>query len=83
MAAFALVFVPTMIAYQWGSSWRQSMLIAILVSLAAYVIAFEIALVEDQPFGPVLVLSLVVVVAIAWSAKKLMPGRTRPVSERS
>lgn len=82
MAAFALVFIPTMIAYQWGTSWRNSMLIATLVSLTAYVIAFEIALVEDQPFGPVLVLSLVLAVAIAWSAKKLMPGRTRMVSEQ-
>lgn len=71
MAAFALVFVPTMIAYQWGRSWRHSMIIATLVGLVAYVLAFEIALVEDQPFGPVLVLALVVAAAIAWTARKM------------
>jgi len=81
MAAFALVFIPTMIAYQWGRSWRRSMLIATLVSLAAYVIAFEIALVEDQPFGPVLVLCLVVTAASAWVTRKLTSRRagTAPV----
>lgn len=70
MAAFALVFVPTMIAYQWGRSWRHSMLISTLVGVIAYVIAFEIALMEDQPFGPVLVLALVLTAAVAWGARK-------------
>lgn len=74
MAAFALVFIPTMIAYQWGRSWRHSLVIATLVSVVAYVVAFEIALVEDQPFGPVLVLSLVVAASIGWSLKKLSSG---------
>ncbi len=71
MAAFALVFIPTMIAYRWGRSWRHSMVIATLVSIVAYVVAFEIALVEDQPFGPVLVLSLVVAASIAWCVKRV------------
>ena len=74
MAAFALVFIPTMIAYQWGRSWRHSLVIATLVSVVAYVVAFEIALVEDQPFGPVLVLSLVVAATIGWCLKRLSSG---------
>jgi zinc transport system permease protein len=77
MAAFALVFVPTMIAYQWGRSWRHSMLIATIVSLLSYVIAFVIALVEDQPFGPVLVLCLVVAAASGWGMRKMAPRTTR------
>lgn len=81
MAAFALVFVPTMIAYQWGRSWRHSMLVSTLVGVIAYVIAFEIALMEDQPFGPVLVLALVLAAAIAWGARKFIrrSGDATPV----
>lgn len=66
MAAFALVFVPTMIAYRVGRSWRGAMITAALVSVAAYVTAFEVALVEDQPFGPVLVLTMVAAAGLAW-----------------
>jgi len=82
MAAFAVVFIPTMIAYQWGRSWRRSIAIAALVSIAAYVIAFEIALVEDQPFGPVLVLALVLAAAFAWSLKTLIARSAGPVPAR-
>lgn len=80
MASFALVFVPTMIAYAWGGSWRQSMVIAIAVSLFAYVVAFEIALVEDQPFGPVLVLCLVTLATTAWLLRRLRRGTSRAAS---
>ncbi|MEO8037678.1 MAG: metal ABC transporter permease [Betaproteobacteria bacterium] len=82
MAAFALVFIPTMIAYQWGRSWRHSRIIATLVSLVAYVIAFEVALVEDQPFGPVLVLCLVLAAIVAWSVKRLVSRSSGPSSAR-
>ncbi len=82
MAAFALVFIPTMIAYQWGRSWRHSLVIATLVSLVAYVIAFQVALVEDQPFGPVLVLCLVLAAIVAWSVKRLVSRTSRPSSAR-
>ncbi|MBX9962260.1 MAG: metal ABC transporter permease [Burkholderiales bacterium] len=79
MAAFTLVFVPTMIAYQWGRSWRQSLAIAVVIGVVAYVVAFQIALVQDQPFGPVLVVTMVSAAAGAWALRKLafrQPART-------
>lgn len=71
MAAFALVFVPTMIAYQFGTSWRRSMAIAAGVSVITYVVAFEFALVYDQPFGPVMVLGMAAV-AVAGGLVRLV-----------
>ena len=71
MAAFTLVFVPTMIAYQWGRSWRQSLVIAVVVGLVAYAVAFQVALVQDQPFGPILVVTMVCAAAGAWLVRKL------------
>ncbi len=58
MAAFGLVFVPSMIAYRIGPSWKASVIIAAGFSLGAYLVAFAAALVFDQPFGPVLVITL-------------------------
>jgi zinc transport system permease protein len=63
MAAFGLVFVPSMVAYQLGRGWARSLLLAVAVSLAAYLAAFAAALALDQPFGPVLVAVLVLLAA--------------------
>lgn len=60
MAAFAMIFVPPMIAWQWARTWRRSLLLAVLAGLLAYLAAFALALAADQPFGPVLALTLVV-----------------------
>jgi zinc/manganese transport system permease protein len=60
MAAFGLVFVPPMI----GTNWKASLGIAVGIGLIAYLVAFELALVLDQPFGPTLVLLLVAFGAI-------------------
>lgn len=59
MAAFSLVFAPSMIAWQWGKSWRMAMGLALATGIVTYLVAFELALRFDQPFGPVLVLCLV------------------------
>lgn len=72
MAAFTLVFVPTMIAYRWGRSWRQSLIIAVVVGVVAYAVAFQVALVQDQPFGPILVVTMVCAAAGAWLVRRLM-----------
>jgi zinc transport system permease protein len=71
MAAFALVFVPSMIAYRWGRSWKRALVIASVTSVASYVAAFEVALVNDQPFGPVLVLALVAAATVSWAGWRL------------
>jgi zinc/manganese transport system permease protein len=64
MAAFGLVFVPSVIAYRVGTNWKVSLGIAVGTGLIAYLLAFELALVLDQPFGPTLVLALVAFGAI-------------------
>lgn len=58
MAAFALVFVPPWIAWALATGWRRVLLLSAVISVAAYLVAFVLAIVLDQPFGPVLVLCL-------------------------
>jgi zinc transport system permease protein len=66
MASFGLVFVPSMIAYRVGPSWKVSVIIAASFSLACYLVAFAAALVFDQPFGPVLVITLATIAVSVW-----------------
>ncbi|HTP02473.1 MAG TPA: metal ABC transporter permease, partial [Anaerolineales bacterium] len=68
MAAFGLVFVPSMIAYRIGPNWKASVGIAAGSSLGAYLIAFAAALLLDQPFGPVLVVTLAALAVFGWLA---------------
>lgn len=65
MAAFALVFVPSMVAYRLGPSWKASLLLASILGLGGYLLAFVVALELDQPFGPVLALLLIIVAGVA------------------
>lgn len=74
MAAFALVFVPPLVAWSWSTGWQRSLLIGVLVSVGGYGSAFILALIFDQPFGPVLALILVAVGA----ASGLMRGLRQP-----
>lgn len=69
MAAFGLVFVPPMVAYRIGTNWKVSLGIAVGTGLIAYLLAFELALVLDQPFGPTLVLMLVAFGAIGLALR--------------
>jgi len=66
MAAFGLVFVPSMIAYRIGPSWKASVAISAASSLGAYLVAFAAALLLDQPFGPVLVITLAALAVFGW-----------------
>ena len=59
MGAFALVFVPPWLAFRRARSWRGGLLMALLIGLLAYSGAFAVALVLDQPFGPVLTFLLI------------------------
>ncbi|MFZ4537419.1 metal ABC transporter permease [Propionivibrio sp.] len=59
MGAFALIFVPPLIAFNWGNGWHGALLLALSSAFLAYVAAFALALVLDQPFGPLLGLLLV------------------------
>jgi len=74
-AAFGLVFVPSMIAYRIGPSWRASVAIAAGSSLGAYLVAFAAALLLDQPFGPVLVITLAGLAVSGWLVLALLQRR--------
>ncbi|NJA88503.1 ABC transporter [Rhodocyclus tenuis] len=71
MAAFALIFVPPLVAGRWAGHWRRALIVAVVCGIAAYTVAFVLALALDQPFGPLLGGLLVVVAALAL----LMPMR--------
>lgn len=58
MATFALVFIPPWLAWHLAVGWRQTLLLSMLLALAAYLAAFVLAMALDQPFGPVLVVLL-------------------------
>lgn len=79
MAAFGLVFVPSMIAYRLGPSWKASLAIAAGFSLSAYLLAFVAALLFDQPFGPVLVITLAGL-AVSGAAGLAVLRRRAPAS---
>lgn len=55
MAAFALVFLPPWLAFRLAPHWRATLLLAMVIGVIGYGIAFVLALRFDQPFGPVLV----------------------------
>lgn len=57
-AAFALIFVPAWIVCDAASGWRRALIFSVLMGAAGYVAAFFLALAADQPFGPILALTL-------------------------
>jgi len=61
MGGFALVFVPAWVAFRRARSWRDGLLMAMVISVVGYVAAFALALWLDQPFGPVIALLLVMI----------------------
>ena len=59
MATFALVFLPPWVAFRVASGWRRALVLSAGISIAVYLAAFVLAILLDQPFGPVLVGALV------------------------
>jgi zinc transport system permease protein len=64
MAAFAMAFAPPLVAFRLARNWRRCQWISVIVGATTYVVAFAVALVFDQPFGPALV-AVLAVTAIA------------------
>ena len=58
MAAFALTWVPAWAVFDRARSWRQAQGQVVLIGVLGYVLAFGVALVADQPFGPVCVVGV-------------------------
>ncbi|MGE0364020.1 MAG: metal ABC transporter permease [Vicinamibacterales bacterium] len=61
MGAFALVFVPPWVAFRLAGGWRRAVWWSAALGAAAYVVAFILAIAMDQPFGPMLVATLLAV----------------------
>lgn len=61
MTAFALLFVPAWAAWRLAGSWRAARWLASGLALFCYLLAFIGALLLDMPFGPMLVMTLVLV----------------------
>jgi zinc transport system permease protein len=72
MAAFALVFIPAWVAFHVAGSWRSTLIWSLLLGSAAYTGSFALAIIFDQPYGPVLVAALLVV----GSSRAIVRGRT-------
>jgi zinc transport system permease protein len=65
MGAFALAFLPPLAAFRIARGWRHCQWISVGIGVVAYTCAFVVALVLDQPFGPVLVAVLLLTTAAA------------------
>lgn len=74
MGAFALVFVPAWLAFQFAPSWRWTLIGAAAIGVGGYLVAFLAALSLDQPFGPVLVAVLVILAGGATMMSRLHKG---------
>jgi zinc transport system permease protein len=69
MAAFALTWLPAWAAFDRASHWRAALWTAAAIGSVAYIAAFALALVADQPFGPVCVLvTLALALVYRWAA---------------
>ncbi|MEY6431945.1 metal ABC transporter permease [Thioalkalicoccus limnaeus] len=75
MAAFALVFVPAWIAWGLARGWFLVLLLTATIAIVAYLIAFVAAIALDQPFGPVMVLTLTLL-----SLLRLVSSRRAPAA---
>lgn len=76
MAGFALVFVPSWMAFRLAGSWRQTFWLATGLGVVSYVLAFTLALFLDQPFGPLLTLVLLLAASLVvlWQrCRRLKP----------
>jgi zinc transport system permease protein len=63
MGAFALVFIPPWVAFRFAGGWRRALIWSAGVGAAAYAVSFAFAILLNQPFGPVLVVSLLIAAA--------------------
>ncbi len=77
MATFGLIFIPPYLAYAQGRSWRAGLLLSVGIGAASYIVAFALALVFDQPFGPVCALVLVAVALALTVARRIGQASAR------
>ncbi|TDT44068.1 zinc transport system permease protein [Halospina denitrificans] len=58
LPAFALFFVPAWVAFGLVRSWKHGLWLSAIIGASVYLLAFFIALLMNQPFGPLLALLL-------------------------
>ena len=64
MGAFALVFVPPWVAFRLARGWRRTVAWSAALGVGAYLLSFALAIALDQPYGPILVATLLAVSAV-------------------
>ena len=74
MGAFALAFVPAWVAFRLARNWRQCLWISLVVGVLSYAAAFVVALLFDQPFGPVLVTALLALGGLTLAVESRIRG---------
>ncbi len=75
MAALALVLAPAWLAFRVAPSWRWTLLLSSVLGVLGFLIAFWVALLLDQPFGPVLVAVLLAAVSLSGASSGVAPSR--------
>ena len=65
MAAFALIALPSYVAFRRGRDWRRALAMATATGVLCYTFAFALALALDQPFGPLCALTLAATAVVA------------------
>ncbi|MCU0255449.1 MAG: metal ABC transporter permease [Vicinamibacterales bacterium] len=70
MGAFALVFIPPWVTFRLARGWHRTVTWSVVLGLGAYGVSFAAAIVFDQPYGPVLVVTL-----LATAFLRLLPRR--------
>jgi zinc transport system permease protein len=79
MGAFALIFIPPWVVCVFSPSWRAAHIAAPILSFLAYALAFALALIHDQPFGPMLAFVLCMMalcLPVAALARRISSGMT-------
>jgi zinc/manganese transport system permease protein len=55
MATFGLVFLPPWAVFHGAPGWRKALVGTAVVGIAGYLVSFVVAILLNQPFGPVFV----------------------------
>lgn len=64
MSAFAMFVVPAWVAFVLVDGWRRALCLTVVIAILAYVTAFVVAMLLDQPFGPTLAVCLAMTVLL-------------------
>ncbi len=74
MATFGLVFLPPWAVFHGAPGWRKGLLGVAALGVGTYLVSFAAAILLNQPFGPVLVATLVVAGIVVRPLGRLFGG---------